>query len=154
MLMFVHGLCELSIMYEVFSKIFLVGSAVLIGASHAPSAEALPVWAETVSRYYCEFREMGASRSQAMTQARREADNWNDEIRQAGSLAKPSIDRAIENRCPELSTGGSEVNQQKISLSPPSSCASFGDLISINAATETFKSDCTPDGYMFIRVHR
>ena len=97
---------------------------------------------------------MGASHSQALTQARREADHWEDEIRQAGSLAKPSINRAIDKRCPELSSSNAEINRTKSPLSTPASCASFSDLISINMATETFKSDCTPDGYMIIRVHR
>ena len=152
--MSVHGLCEPSRDMKYFSKLLLVASTILIGASHAPSAEALPAWAESVSRHYCEFKSMGASHSQALTQARREADHWDDEIRQAGSLSKPSINRAIEKRCPELSSSNAEVNQTKCSLLAPASCASFSDLISINMATETFKSDCTPDGYMFIRVHR
>ena len=108
------------------SKVLLIASTLFISYGFTPRAEALPSWANSVSRYYCEFRAMGASHSVAMTQARRESDHWDDEIRQAGGLAGPSIKAAINKRCPSLASGSPQTRSTSNSPQPAASpCSNY-----------------------------
>jgi hypothetical protein len=77
----------------------LFASIALLGPSALPAAAGSPTWANAVARSYCHYRSLGASPSAAMKQARRDKDHWDDEIREAGSLAKPAINAAIRSRC-------------------------------------------------------
>lgn len=69
----------------------------------ATPAQALPIWAEAVAQSECEYYAMGVGFPEALQQALRDNNHWNDEIKQAGpKVAAKAIMVATFDRCREL----------------------------------------------------